>query len=280
MNASAKRPLKLSVITPTRNVAETIQCCVRSVQVQQGVDVEHVVVDGGSTDGTIERALECASPALKVVSQRSKGLYAAINEGIAAASGDAFGILGGDDFYTSEHALRGVAESLERHSVSYADLVYVSRGDPLRPVRYWRSGRPSPAQIAMGWMPPHPTLFVKRAAHEAAGAYREDMRIAADYDYCLRLFSNPSVSRESVAYEAQARTVMRLGGTSNGSFEQILAKSREDMRASWSQYSVWAPFLVLCKNLRKIGQFRTGQLQPVDTEYFRAISPSRSSGDA
>jgi glycosyltransferase len=244
--------LRVSVITAVYNREATVADALASVQAQRGVEVEHIVIDGASTDGT-RRILEQHRERLAVlVSEPDAGIYDALNKGLARATGDVVGFMHADDLYAGPDALAKLAAQFERGSDAvYGDLQYVRASDPSHVVRHWRAGEFSPRRLGWGWMPPHPTLHLRREWYERVGRFDTGFRIAADYDFVLRLFSSPGLR---VGYVPEVLVRMRLGGASNRSLRNIFTKSGEDLRALRNA-RVGGLGALAWKNLSKIGQF-------------------------
>ncbi|WP_256415796.1 glycosyltransferase family 2 protein [Ruegeria sp. HKCCD8929] len=243
--------LKISVVTAVLNRAATVQEALDSVAAQSWQDVEHVVQDGGSTDGTLE-ILRAQSGTISLESAPDGGLYDAINQGISRCRGDVIGLMQSDDVFAGSDVLIQVAGAFRDPNVQgvYGDLDYVSVRNA-RVVRRWRAGPYRRALLRRGWMPPHPTLYLRREVFETMGAYDTSYRIAADYEAMLRWLWRGSIR---LAYLPQVMVRMRLGGVSNRSPRQILRKSVEDYRALRSNQVGGLGTLAL-KNTRKIGQF-------------------------
>ena len=210
-------------------------------------------MDGGSTDGTLEVLKAQSASVAVLVSAPDGGIYDALNKGMARATGDVIGVMHSDDFYADDDVLMLVAQAFGDPTVDavYGDLDYVAKDEPTRIIRRWRSGAYSPRRLARGWMPPHPTLFVRRRVIEQWGGYDTSFRISADYDSILRYFHLGGIR---VAYIPRVLVKMRVGGESNRSLSRILRKSREDYRALHGNGvgGVWA---LAWKNLSKLGQF-------------------------
>ena len=245
--------MRISIVTAVFNRKDTIRSSVESVQSQAYSDVEHVVQDGGSTDGTIAIVREIACHATHLVSEVDEGIYDAINRGIARATGDVIGLMHSDDFFASNDVLAKVADKFSDPSVQgvYGDLQYVAADNPARVVRHWRSGHFSSAKLKQGWMPPHPTLYLRRDVFDAFGVYDTSFRIAADYDAMLRYLWGGKIK---LAYIPEVLVKMRLGGESNRSIGRILRKSREDLRAI-RKNGVGSLGTLAAKNFSKLGQF-------------------------
>lgn len=259
----------ISLITATFNASATLADNLASVTAQ-GMAVEHLIIDGGSADGTLGRVRAyCAeAPDLRRwVSETDRGIYDAMNKGIALATGDVVGILNADDVYASGDVLAKVSRVFEDPQVDacYGDLLYVSefgrkaRGEGregFRAVRYWKSGAFHPKKFYWGWMPPHPTFFVRRSVYERFGVFNLDLGTAADYELMLRFLLK---HRIQVAYIPEVLVHMRVGGASNATLKARLAANRMDRKA-WlvNGLKPW-PWTLACKPLRKIPQwFRKG----------------------
>ena len=245
--------IKISVITAVYNNRETIAAALDSVLGQAGVNVELVVIDGGSTDGTLEVLRAYADRLDVLVSEPDRGIYDALNKGIELASGEVVGFLHSDDLFADANALAWIAAAFAEFNVGavYGDLFYVRKNDPGRVVRQWRAGDFSRRRLARGWMPPHPTLYVRRSLYAQHGLFDTSFRIAADYDFTLRLFCRADIG---VHYIPEVLVKMRVGGASNRSLRNILLKSREDLRAL-RRNRVGGVGALLWKNLSKLPQF-------------------------
>lgn len=245
--------MKISIITVVWNRAATISQAIESVQRQSYPNVEHIIQDGGSTDGTLEVINGMANAQTNVVSERDHGIYDAINRGITRATGDVIGLLHSDDFFAHDDVLADVARAFQDPNIQavFGDLDYVAAEDTSRVIRHWRNGEFSPAKLARGWMPPHPTLYLRRDVFDTYGLYNTDFRIAADYDAILRYFGRAGVQS---AYLPQVMIKMRMGGASNASVKHILRKSHEDLTAL-RRNGIGGVGTLAWKNLSKLGQF-------------------------
>lgn len=245
--------MKISIVTAVYNRSATISDAVQSVQKQSYCDVEHVIQDGGSTDGTLEILNTLQNARTRVDSRPDSGLYYAINTGIARSTGDVIGLMHSDDIFASADILSNVAtEFLDpRVDAVYGDLQYVSSSNTDRVIRHWRAGNYDRRKLKWGWMPPHPTLYVRRKVFEQWGAYDTSFRIAADYDAMLRWLTNGDIR---LAYIPKVFVKMRLGGESNASPGHILRKSQEDYRAI-RRNNVGGIGTLALKNFSKFGQF-------------------------
>ena len=247
--------LHISVVTAVLNRASTLGDALRSVHSQNWPNVEHVVIDGGSTDGTLDILDDHKSRIAKCVSEPDHGIYDALNKGIRAASGDVIGFMHADDQYATPQALTHIARAFEDRAVEavYGDLVYVRKADTSQVVRYWRAGEYNRAQLAHGWMPPHPTFYVRRDVYARHGAFDTSYRIAADYENMLRILWRGGVK---ATYVPEVLVRMRVGGLSNMSLINVLHKSREDY-AAMRQNGIGGLQALLLKNVTKLPQFVT-----------------------
>ena len=222
------KKLKISIITVVLNNKETIQDAISSVLDQTYKDIEYIIIDGASTDGSIETIKSYGDKITKFVSEPDKGLYDAMNKGIKLATGDVIGILNSDDFYIDEFVIERVVREFEKKQVDsvYADLVYVNPENLDKIVRYYDSSHFNPQRFAYGWMPAHPTFFVKRKAYEKYGVFRTDLKIAADFDILVRFLY---IHKISYSYIKEILVKMRTGGVST-SFNSIWINNIETLR--------------------------------------------------
>ena len=245
--------LKISVITAVFNRADTVAEALASVHSQSWPAVEHIVIDGGSTDGSLPILQAHGAQLAALVSEPDKGIYDALNKGIRRATGDVVGFLHADDLYETPESLAQVAAAFDDPAVDavYGDLVYVRQEDPSKVVRYWRAGPLMAGSLERGWMPPHPTFYVRRSVYERLGLFDTRFRIAADYESILRILGR---GRARSAYVPQVLVRMRLGGISNRSLRSMLMKSREDY-AAMQINGIGGINALLRKNLSKLPQF-------------------------
>jgi glycosyltransferase involved in cell wall biosynthesis len=203
----------ISIITAAKNASSTILDCLASVQ-HQDYPAEHIVIDGASSDDTLRRIKNSGANVSRIVSEPDKGIYDAMNKGLALATGDVIGILNADDFYAHPHVLSKVAAAFEdpRIDACYGDLVYVNRTETTHVVRVWKSENFDKDLFYKGWMPPHPTFFVRRSVYEKYGNFNTDIGTAADYELVLRFLFRYGCEALHIP---DILVVMRLGGVSN-----------------------------------------------------------------
>jgi glycosyltransferase involved in cell wall biosynthesis len=242
-------PLKFSIITVVFNNEETIADTVRSIAMQTYLNVVYLVVDGMSTDGTLQQLQHYSGVVTRVISEKDKGIYDAMNKGIAMATGDIIGFINADDFYPSPNVLSTVAAAFEASGADscFGDLCYVQQNDVSRIVRYWKSCAFKLGLFEKGWCPPHPTFFVRRAVYQRLGGFNLDYKIAADVELMARFLA---VGRITSHYIPQVLVHMRLGGTTNRSLGNIVKQNLEirrgllaqGLRFSWLDF-VWSKVL-------------------------------------
>lgn len=219
---------------------------------------EHVVIDGESIDGTLDLLQARLHQLAVLVSEPDLGIYDALNKGIERSTGDVIGFLHSDDLYAHADALTHIASafSLDQSICAvYGDLQYVRKANTADVVRYWKSSPFSKNRLAWGWMPPHPTFYVRREWYERIGGLDTNYRIAADYFSILQMFSDPEFK---AIYLPEVLVKMRMGGVSNRSLKSIVRKTREDWDAL-RRVNVGAMGgigALVWKNLNKLGQFK------------------------
>ncbi len=245
--------MKISVVTAIINGQATLPAMLESLKSQDHPDVEHVVQDGGSTDASLAILARQGHPHMMLQSVPDSGIYDAINHGIARASGDVVGLLHADDQLAGPDVLARVATALEDPDIDgvYGDLEYVARDNVSQVIRHWKAGPYSVSHLRRGWMPPHPTLYLRRAVFQRAGLYDTSFRISGDYDAMLRFLTSGQVR---LGYIPEVMVQMRMGGVSNRSFAHMVRKSREDYRAI-RRHGVGGVGTLVAKNLSKLPQF-------------------------
>tara|TARA_B110000046_G_C12943995_1_gene377085 strand:+ start:334 stop:1110 length:777 start_codon:yes stop_codon:yes gene_type:complete len=249
--------LKISIITATYNSLETLPTTLKSIVEQNYENIECVVIDGKSTDGTLKiiykYQIDNPDISFKIISEKDTGIYDALNKGIFNATGDIIGFLHSDDMLASSNILTKIAEEFIKTDVNgvYGDLQYVNRDNTNNVIRYWKSKKFHPKLIKQGWMPAHPTLFLKREVYKNQGYFDLSYKIAADYDLMLRILKDQTLK---FSYLPTIITKMRLGGASNKSIKNIIKKTMEDYHAIRSN-NIGGVITLLLKNISKIKQF-------------------------
>ena len=257
---------KISIITVTYNSAATIADTLLSVQNQSYNNIEHIIVDGNSQDDTME-IVKSFPHVNKWCSERDGGLYDAMNKGLEMATGDIIGILNSDDIYANNFVLSKVIDCFNNEYVDtlYGDLHYVHPTDLSKVIRVWKSGRFKRSNFNFGWMPPHPTFFVRREVYEKAGMFNLSLKSAADYEVMLRILYK---HKFNAAYLPEVLVKMRAGGVSNGSLRKRIRANRED-RMAWKMNELNPYFFTLyLKPLRKVFQFIVKE-PIIKTSFFR-----------
>ena len=246
--------MKISVITVCLNSEKTIEKAIQSVLAQKHSDIEYIIVDGKSSDKTLAVIDKFKSGISKVVSEKDKGIYFALNKGIDLATGEVIGILHADDFYADQNVLTKVAKTFSETKCDsmYADLQYMKEDEKV--FRNWKSGEYKEGLFLKGWMPPHPTFFIKKSCYEKFGKFNIDFVSAGDYELMLRMIHKNKIS---VAYLPEVIVKMRVGGKSNASLMNRIKANRED-RLAWKINNLKPGILTLTfKPLSKLKQFFT-----------------------
>ena len=245
--------LKISIITGTYNSALTISDTLKSIQIQSYSNIEHIIVDGASKDNTL-KIVSKFSHVAKVISEPDQGIYDAMNKGIKAAKGDIIGILNSDDFYAHERVLENVINKMESQNVDslYGDLVFVKPNKTNEVVRYWKSKTQTDRGWERGWMPPHPTFFLRKKVYEKYGNFDLDFKSAADYELMLRVLYKNKIS---TTYLPQILVYMRTGGQSTANLRNRVLANKEDELA-WEKNGLKPKFYTTwLKPIRKINQY-------------------------
>jgi len=242
--------MKITIITVVFNGAKYIRTAIQSVLSQDYDNIEYIVIDGGSTDGTVDIIKEYQNKISVFVSEPDKGLYDAMNKGIGLATGDVVGILNGDDFYIDDKVIEKVVKEFEEKGVDsvYADLVYVRPKNLDKTVRYYDGSHFNPSKFAYGWMPAHPTFFVKKDIYDKYGVFRTDLKIGADFDILTRFLYTQKIS---YSYMQEVLVKMRLGGVST-SFRSIWTNNIEQLMACKDNSIETNIFKILYKYPRKL----------------------------
>lgn len=245
--------MKISIITITYNSSSTLAETINSVINQSYKNIEYIIIDGGSSDNTIPIIKSYENKITTFISEKDNGIYDALNKGILLATGDVIGILHSDDFYTNTNVIQNVVNKLEQTNADalYADLFYVDKNNTSKIHRKWKSGNYSLEKFLNGWMPPHPTFFVKKTIYEKYGSFNLSLNSSADYELMLRFIYKEKIK---VAYLPEFIIKMRLGGKSNVSLKNRIIANKEDRKA-WRINNLKPYFFTLyIKPIRKIVQ--------------------------
>lgn len=246
--------MKISVVTITYNSALTLHDTIKSVLAQNYDDIEYLIIDGGSTDETLEIIKSFSDNRIKWISEPDKGIYDAMSKGKRMATGEVVGVLNSDDFYPDSHVLERVANAFNDLMVDavYGDLKYVDYTDTSKVTRNWVSGNYNRENFLRGWMPPHPTFFLRKAAFEKYGYYNPNFKSAGDYELMLRMLFKNGLNAHYIPY---VQVTMRAGGVSNSSLKNRLRANRED-RDAWALNGIkpkW--YTLIMKPLSKLKQW-------------------------
>ncbi|MDV7199731.1 glycosyltransferase family 2 protein [Roseovarius sp. 10] len=246
--------LKISVITVCYNSASTIEQTIHSVSGQTWAETEHIVVDGGSRDGTLGILARHQEKFANVLSEPDQGIYDAMNKGIALATGELIGFLNADDVYTDTEVLARVADVMGREGLDamFADVEFFSADNTMHSVRRYRSAHFAPSRIAWGWMPAHPTLFLHTRVFEQFGTFRSDYRIAGDFELVARIFHAGGLKYR---YLPEVLVRMRTGGASTRGWRNTLQLNREVLRACKENGIYTNPLMILSKYPLKVLEF-------------------------
>lgn len=242
---------KISIITVVWNNKDTIKYAIKSVLNQSYENIEYIIIDGASTDGTVEIVQSYGDKISRFISEPDKGLYDAMNKGINLATGDIVGMLNSDDFYINEFVIEKIVKEFQSKNVDsvFADLVFVKPENIDKTVRYYDSSHFSPKKFAYGWMPAHPTFFVKRKCYEKYGVFKTDYKISADYELLTRFLAKNKIS---YSYIKKPIVKMRMGGASTSGIKSNYILNKEIIRACKENgiYTNW--LMVLSKYPKKI----------------------------
>ncbi|MBK8807565.1 MAG: glycosyltransferase [Bacteroidales bacterium] len=245
--------MKFSIITAVYNNASSIEQAILSVLHQKNVSIEYILIDGGSTDGTVEIIKKYNSQISYFISEKDKGIYDALNKGLQQATGDVIGFLHSDDLFSHDNILNNISEKFTKIETDgvYGDLQYVDKIDINKVIRFWKSKPFNRSNLKYGWMPAHPTLFLKKEVYKKHGLFDTKYKISADYEFMIRILSDTTYKFD---YLPQVITKMRVGGESNKSIKNIILKSKEDLKAI-KKNKIGNLFTLVSKNLRKLSQF-------------------------
>lgn len=245
--------MKISIITVCFNSGLTIADCIKSVISQNYIDIEFIVVDGMSTDSTNIIINSFRSNISKYVSEPDLGIYDAMNKGISLSTGDVIGFLNSDDVFDNPNVIADIASEFQNGvDVVYGDLVLVEKGDLTKIIRYWRPGEYAPGACLKGWMPPHPTLYVRRSILLSVGCFNLQYKLQSDVDLIFRLFE---IFKVKTKYVGSIFVRQRFGGATTGSLKNIL-KGNYEAALSYRRNGFGFPFLfIICKIFNRIPQY-------------------------
>jgi glycosyltransferase involved in cell wall biosynthesis len=246
--------MKVTIITVCYNAESTIEHTLKSVIHQEYENIEYIVIDGASTDRTLAIISKYQSKISKVISEKDKGIYHAINKGIELASGAVIGLLHADDFYPNKKVISRITTEFINHKVDalYGDLKYVDKNNTGKVIRKWKSAPYHTALFPKGWMPPHPTFFVKKECYRHFGMYNTTFSLSADYELMLRLLYKHNIP---VSYLPEVLVKMRVGGVSNASLVNRIKANIED-RMAWKVNNIKPHFITLyAKPISKLRQY-------------------------
>ncbi|MBK7128397.1 MAG: glycosyltransferase [Crocinitomicaceae bacterium] len=246
--------MRVSIITVSFNAEKTIRDTIQSVVSQNYPQIEYVIIDGASKDNTISIIKSFGNAITRLVSEPDNGIYDGMNKGIDLASGDIIGILNADDFYSDTAVISKVVDVFNSKNVDavYGDLDYVDQHDTARVVRKWKSGIYYKDAFLKGWMPPHPTFFVRKSCYEKYGRFTNKLKSAADYELMLRFIHKHQIN---IAYLPQVLVKMRAGGKSNASIKNRIKANRED-KLAWKLNDLKPElFTFIRKPISKLTQF-------------------------
>ena len=223
--------MKISIITVTYNCYPVINDCLKSIKRQKYKNIEHIIIDGASTDGTLSFLKSKSEQITSLISQPDEGIYDAMNKGIKIANGDIIGFLHSDDLYANKDVLSTVAKIFTKNpsiDACYSDLIYVDKFDISKKIRYWKSKKFKSNLFSKGWSPPHPTFFVRRSIYEKLGNFNLNYHISSDVELMMRFLQ---VHKINSYYVPELWVKMRMGGLSNKSFKTIFKQNLEVLDA-------------------------------------------------
>jgi glycosyltransferase len=247
---------KISIITATFNSEDTLADTIKSIKNQSYANISYYIIDGKSTDSTLNIIKQNESFINQWISEKDEGIYDAFNKGLKLADGDIIGFLNADDFYAYDEVLCDVTQLFDDPKIDavYGDLNYVDMQTGFHIVRFWRAGLYKKKSFKYGWMPPHPTLFIRSKFYQQWGDFNTSLISAADYELMLRFIHKNGLR---LAYLPKVLIQMRVGGISNKSIKNRLRANKED-RLAWKLNGLKMPFYTpYLKPLRKIRQFFT-----------------------
>jgi glycosyltransferase len=245
--------MRISVITVCHNSEKYLEHTIRSVITQTHKDLEYIIVDGNSEDGTKDVIRSFGSSVTKWISEPDNGLYDALNKGLAMATGDVIGFLHSDDFFVRDTVLSSIAGAFERNICDsvYGDIQYVDPANTDQPLTNRKAGKFRRYRLLLGWSPPHPTFYVKRTVYEQFGGFDTSFSIAGDYDSMIRFLAKRQIT---AIYVPEVLVRMRVGGISNRTMQLVRRKWKEDYRAM-RENGFGNPITAFLKMMRPVAHF-------------------------
>lgn len=246
--------MKVTVITACYQSEATIQKAIDSVASQTWPSIEYIVIDGASRDATVGIIQRNLSKIAHFVSEPDNGVYQAMNKGLKLATGDVIAFLNSDDVYTNPQVIETVVRDMQAGHLDalFGDVVFFHPGNPHKVIRTYNSGRFNPSRIGWGWMPAHPALFIKRHVYEDFGFFREDYRIAGDYEFIARIFKDGKLKSQHID---QVLVRMQTGGLSTAGFAASYRLNKEILRACRQNGVRTNWFMLLSKYFFKLSEF-------------------------
>lgn len=244
--------MKVSIITVTYNSEKTLQRTIDSVISQDYQNIEYILVDGNSSDRTLN-VIQSNPSISRYISEPDRGIYEAINKGIRMATGDIIGILNSDDVFADRKVISKVVEIMvsKQSDIIYGNLMYFGNNNLDKAIRIWESSTFNPSYLKYGWMPPHPTIYCRKSVYDTYGLYNENFQISSDYDFILRVFKQHELKKSFLPI---VMIKMCWGGKSTGSLTNIIKKSKEDYKVI-KENQVGGIYTLFLKNARKVKQF-------------------------
>ena len=248
---------KISIITAVYNREDTIRYAIQSLKIQKSSNfftIEHIIVDGLSNDSTLKIIEKIKIPNTVTIVEKDNGIYDALNKGIKLATGDYIGILHSDDEFNDDMVLMDIFNAFQNPNIDfvYGDIEYISNKAPYKVIRRWKSGPFNILNLKLGWMPPHPSFFMRKDSIRNIGCFDNNFKIASDYDFVLRCLSQNTIN---IKYIERVLVRMRMGGESNKNLKKIVLKMYEDYKII-KIHKLGGFLTLLNKNLRKIKQFK------------------------
>lgn len=248
--------MKVSIITVTFNSGEYVNDCLESVKLQKYKNIEHIIIDGGSTDNTLHTVKSKYNNLMTIVSERDRGIYDAMNKGISLSTGEIVGFLNSDDFYINNQVISTVVKEFQNDSslkACYSDLIYVDRFDTSRVIRYIKSNTFKAGLFCKGWCPPHPTFFVQKSVYESYGKFDLSFSLASDFDLMMRFLEKKKIKSK---YIPEVWVKMRMGGVTNKNLKNIWLQNKEIIHSfNKNHLSVNLLKFLISKTILRIVQF-------------------------